>query len=309
MKKEELKNCIMIYNPVSTGFNLKSISNIAKVIKEYNLTPYALASTYSGNLIELVKQVDDEKNIILTIGGDGTVSEAYKALADGNQKGVYAHIPTGTTNDMAKNYDVISKTPETITEDILNGEITTLDTFKVNDQIAAYTAVQGYLAHVPFITPHNLKKSLGYASYVISAGKDLLKKPIKYDISYNIDNEYGRDNFILTSVSNSKGFAGVNLFNEAKLDDGKIEILMIKEATPKIILKVFNDFIHNKIDLNKYSEYILYKQAKEIELKFNDIFPNYAIDIDGEDSKIKPTENNDTIKFSVGEKIKVLKRK
>ena len=110
MKKDNLKNCIIIYNPVSTGFEENSVNLIAKTVKDNNIEPYFMKSMYEGHVKELVKEADDKNNLIITLGGDGTVSEAYQALNEIKQKGLYSHVPTGTTNDMAKNYMLLLKT-------------------------------------------------------------------------------------------------------------------------------------------------------------------------------------------------------
>ena len=157
MKKEDIKKCEILYNPVSTGFKEKNLNVIAKKIREKGIIPNFEKSMYEGHLIELVKEKDDYNTLILTLGGDGTVSEAYKAYNKIDQKGLYAHVPTGTTNDMAKNFSVKYKDADKITEDILNGEISLFDSYKMNDEIVSYTSVFGYLAHVPYVTKKEMK--------------------------------------------------------------------------------------------------------------------------------------------------------
>lgn len=72
---------------------------------------------------------------------------------------------------MAKNYEVKENEPDKIVMDILNGKVTMFDTYSINGQIAAYIAVFGHPAHVPFVTDPKLKKRFVYAEYIISAGK------------------------------------------------------------------------------------------------------------------------------------------
>ncbi len=307
MENFKIKNCVIIYNPVSTGFNILALDKMVKVIKEHDITPWVTKSIHHGNIIDLVKKVDSNDTLVITLGGDGTVKEAYTALNQIEQKGVYAHIPTGTTNDMARNYDVKHKKPYKIIEDILNGEIKTFDTYSINGQIAAYTAVFGYLAHVPYVTPAYLKKRFKYAGYLMTAAKEMLIKPTEYDITYKIKGVSKRDNFILGAVSNSKGFAGINLYNNASLSDGKIELLLIKNMDSKLIMKIAKDFINNKVDLSKFSEYITLLQANEIKLTFNDNFPKYAVDVDGENSKIIPSYADRDLVFKMERPVRILK--
>ncbi|MEG2351567.1 MAG: diacylglycerol kinase family protein [Bacilli bacterium] len=309
LKKEDLKNCVIIYNPISTGFKENDLNLIASTVKGKGYNVDFAKSMYSGHVIDLIKQADAKNTLIITLGGDGTVGEVYKGLSQIKQKGIYSHVPTGTTNDMAKNFNIINKEPDLVVRDILDGNIKQFDTYTVNGVPAAYCSVFGYCAHVPYITTPALKKCFGHGGYVIAAMKDFLKGPEQYNITYSDTTTTGNDDFILGAVSNSLGFAGINLYKNAKLDDGLIELLLVKKVNISTIAKVFKDFLNNRVDLEKLNDIIVSKQASKISLTFNDEFPNYPFDIDGDKANVFPTKENPTVDFMVGKKIKVLIRK
>ena len=189
MKKHNIKDSVVIYNPISTSFKKESITKIASTLKNHGITPEFEESKYQGHLIELIKDFDKKDRLIITLGGDGTVSESYIALNEITQEGIYAHIPTGTTNDMAKNYNVRYKDADKILEDILNGEITELDSFKINNEVVAYISLFGYLSHIPYATNPFLKKKLGHLGYVLTGLGDMIKNPIpsKFNVRYETD--------------------------------------------------------------------------------------------------------------------------
>ena len=60
-------------------------------MKENNIIPNFKKSMYESHLIELVKESDDNDTLGITLGGDWTVGEAYKAYNKIDQKGLYAH--------------------------------------------------------------------------------------------------------------------------------------------------------------------------------------------------------------------------
>lgn len=307
--KDNIKNCIIIYNPVSTGFNKNDIDKIYNTTKHYGLNSDFLKSNYQGNLIKLVKEADDYNTLIITLGGDGTVSEAYRAYNDIHQKGLYAHIPTGTTNDMAKNFDIRFRKCDMILNDILNGEEVMFDSYKMNDEIVAYTSVFGYLAHVPYVTSRNMKKYFGHLGYVLSAFPYIIKTPKKYNILYETDNNKEVVSCILGAITNSKGFAGIDLYKNASLNDGKLELLLVKDANPKLIASLVKDYLKNDINLKKYENSLTIDSSSKIKLTFNENYPDYPIDNDGEKSKQIIDDNKNTITYEVANKIKVLKRK
>lgn len=295
MTKHNIKKCEIIYNPVSTGFKENDINLIAKTMKENNIIPNFKKSMYEGHLIELVKESDDNDTLVITLGGDGTVGEAYKAYNKIDQKGLYAHVPTGTTNDMAKNFDVRYKDADKIVKDILNGDVELFDSYKMNDEIVSYTSVFGYLAQVPYVTNKNMKKRLGHAGYVLSAFPYIIKSPEHYLIEYETDNIIGQANCILGAITNSKGFAGINLYKNVSLNDEKLELLLVRNANPKLIASLVSDYISNTIDLNKYKDYLIMDSSSNIRLTFKETYPKFAFDNDGEKSNEIITYGNDTV--------------
>lgn len=278
-------------------------------MKENNIIPNFKKSMYEGHLIELVKESDDNDTLVITLGGDGTVGEAYKAYNEINQKGLYAHVPTGTTNDMAKNFDVRYKDADKIVKDILNGDVELFDSYKMNNEIISYTSVFGYLAHVPYVTNKNMKKHLGHAGYVLSAFPYIIKSPEHYLIEYETDNIIGQTNCILGAVTNSKGFAGIDLYKNVSLNDGKLELLLIKNANAKLIANLAKDYVKNDINLNKYKDYLIMDSSSNIRLTFKETYPKFSLDNDGEKSNEIITYGNDTIIYKPAKKIKILKRK
>ena len=311
MNKQKINDCIVLYNPVSTSFKKDSIEKISRILKTYNINPEFEESRYEGHLINLIKSADKENRLLVTLGGDGTVSEAYRALNDISQQGIYAHIPTGTTNDMAKNYNVKYKDADLILKDILDGEIKFVDSFKINNEIVAYISLFGYLSHVPYATNPKLKKNLGHLGYVIRGLYDMAKNPIpsKFNVSYETDNLKGNETCILGAISNSVGFAGIDLYRDVKLDDGKIELLLIKELSPSLIASVAKDYFKNDINLAKYKEHIVTDKSSKIKLTFEgDKFPKFPFNNDGEKSNILPTYKDNEVTIEIAKPIKVMKK-
>ena len=312
MKNHNIKDAVVIYNPVSTSFKKSRSAKITNTFKKYGIPPDFEESKYQGHLIELIKDIDKKDRLIITLGGDGTVSESYIALNEINQEGIYAHIPTGTTNDMAKNYNVKYKDVDKILEDILQGEITALDSFKINNEIVAYISLFGYLSHIPYATNPFLKRKLGHLGYVITGLGDMIKNPIpnKFNISYETDTKKGNETCILGAISNSIGFAGIDLYKDVKLDDGKIELLLVKELNPSLIATLAKDYFKNDIDLRKYREHIITDSTSKIKLTFEgDKLPKHPFNNDGEKSSVLPTYYYNEFTIEMAKPIKIMKSK
>ena len=304
-----IKNCKVIYNPISSGFNEKMLDDIKIVNNYYGIDTILLPSEYKGHLIKLIKNNDDENSLIVTLGGDGTVNESYKAYNEIIQYGAYSHIPTGTTNDMAKNYNVSSNDTKQIMDDILNGELVSLNSMKINNEACAYVSAFGYLSYIPYTAKSWMKKYFYHAGYIMSAIPDLLKGPSKYDVSYNVDGIKGTERCILGAITNSNGFAGVDIFPYADLQDNKIELLLIRTLSPSLIKDIFKDYIKKDIDLSKYKDHILTLSGRNIDLEFNNNYPNHYFDNDGEKSSIYVDKENNKVNATLGNNVNVLRRK
>lgn len=308
--KKDLNRATIVYNPISTGFKEDDLIKIELELKKQGIKPDFRASYKAGSVIDIIKENDSKDNLIITLGGDGTVSEAYQAYNEINQQGLYAHIPIGTTNDMAKNYGVRYQDKELIVRDILNGEENLLDSFSVNGKIASYISTFGYLSHIPYVTSRPLKEKLGHRGYFIRGLYEMATKfPIKYDITYKTDNKCDNTSCYLGAVSNSIGFAGITLYPNADITDGMLELLLITSVNPKMIFDLLIKYTKDKINLKEYADYLVLDTSKEISLTFNNNFPKMPLDNDGENSLIVPNNENRTIIYKPEKKIKVLKRK
>lgn len=154
-----------------------------------------------------------------------------------------------------------------------------------------------------------MKKYLGHKGYILSAFPYIIKKPEKYLVEYETDNIKGTANCILGAVTNSKGFAGIDLYNDIKLNDEKIELLLIKELNANLIMNLTKDYLRNDIDLKKYKDYLIMDSSKNIRLTFKERYPEFNFDNDGEKSNQTLTYGLDTANYSPAKQIKVLKRK
>lgn len=210
---------------------------------------------------------------------------------------------------MAKNFDVRYKDADKIVKDILNGDVELFDSYKMNDEIVSYTSVFGYLAQVPYVTNKNMKKRLEHAGYVLSACPYIIKSPEHYLIEYETDDIIGQTNCILGAITNSKGFGGIDLYKNVSLNDEKLELLIVRNANPKLIASLVSDYISNTIDLNKYKDYLIMDSSSNIRLTFKETYPKFAFDNDGEKSNEIITYGNDTVIYKPAKKIKILKRK
>ena len=301
-----MKTCSLIYNPVSSGFNNYNLEKICELIskKGYNLK--LMKSEYSGHVTQLVKEAN-KGDLTISMGGDGTVGEVLKGYQGIKQNSYYSHISTGTSNDIAPNLGLLKKDPIKSAELILNGEPCEMDLISVNENPFAYVSCFGFLTNVPYETDYELKKKYNKMGYVIRAFKhDIFKSIPDYKIKYIIDGVEKETTCVLGAVSNSKGFGGVDVYKDVKIDDGLFEVLFVKNINLKNLLKLIKEYFQNSIDLTNYSDIITCVKTDNLKIEFLDKVPAHPIDNDGDRVDFKLDNENRYLDYHYDGKIKML---
>ncbi len=113
-----------IVNPASRSGQGKKYWNQIEFYLKENAIPYCShISTHSGHVAELMTALthnitdSDEKLVIIVLGGDGTINEALQGISRFD-KITLGYIPTGSSNDLARDLG-ISKDPIKTLEHLL----------------------------------------------------------------------------------------------------------------------------------------------------------------------------------------------
>lgn len=293
------KVCSIIYNPNSSGVKgTKVVDEMCKIL-EVNYDVKTYKSDGPGLGTKYAKEANKDSDLIISLGGDGTFDEIIRGICSSEQKAIISHIPMGTTNDLGKTFNLVGN-PINSLKKILLGKETTLDILTINDIPYAYVAAFGYLTCIANDTPDNLKKALGKSAYVLYGGTQTLKKPEVYNLKYEINGKKYRTDCILGAISNSKGFAGFEFYNDFKLNDGKFEVMFVPNM-PKIeMAKALKSIAINKKTIEDNPSIIVHKNVSNIKIKF-DKNPTDNWTLDG-DKQVLPKE----VEIKVGKQIKVL---
>ncbi len=273
-----LKRCVVIYNP-NSGKHLKYkfMSQFKEILNEYGYEVTIYYTEYKGHATEIVMNLD-YADLVLSIGGDGTFNESIAGNFKRENRLVCAHIPVGTTNDigvmMGYGKNMISNLKMT-----LEGEVKNVDICLINNKPFIYVASIGKFADIPYETPRELKKRLGYFAYVKEGLKSFFNKTKMYDITYEIDGIEYRGLFSFVIVSSANRIAGINNFyKDVKLDDDRFEVLLCNFSKQTDIIKSL--YFLTLYDVEKVPGIHFYK-TNNIKFRFAET-PKKAWCIDGE---------------------------
>lgn len=200
-------------------------------------------------------------DMLLCAGGDGTLSQCLQGLMQSENKIPIAYIPAGSTNDFAKCLGIPSDTSDALRW-ILNGVPTRCDIGALNQRFFTYIAAFGAFTNVTYETSQQIKNILGHSAYLLNGLMQITSlRSQRMRIEYNGTSI--EDDFIFGMVTNSASVAGLLSMNDFLLDDGVLEVTLIKKPANIVQLrKIVLSLINISEEINK--EYVKFFRTDKI---------------------------------------------
>lgn len=272
-KTTMVKKILFIVNPISgAGKN----NPLEKYIEERFGNPdfsYKIVHTERpGHATDLSKTaVAEGTDIIVAVGGDGTVNETARAII--GTECALGIIPTGSGNGLARHL----KLPFNIKKAIDNigvGKFIKIDTATLDDKVFLSMAGVGYDAHVAKKFAKAGKR--GFLTYFKIVSSDYKGyKPRKYKLI--LDGKTIKRTAFMVSFANSNQFGNnTSIDPNAKLDDGYIDVCIVRKVPMIRLPFVLPLLFIGKFDKTFYIEII---RAKTITIKRK---KGKAIHLDGD---------------------------
>lgn len=218
-------------------------------------------------------------DLIMVVGGDGTVHEVVNGLIDGGHKTPLAIFPAGTVNDFATAMQ-IPRDPDAFVQMIRRFDVRPVDVGKVEDRYFFNVLAGGILTDVAYKTPSESKTLLGQLAYIINGALDLPNQLFNViPITIDADDVHIEDDVLLFLVSNTTSVGGFRcLAPDASFEDGLLDVLVVHrqgilELLPLLVQLMNGDHVAN----SKVS----YFQARTVRISSRDQ-TRVPLDLDGE---------------------------
>ena len=247
-----------------TEFDVSAEQIIKKKKKNNKLNEVEVKKTeYKNHAKELAEefvQRNEKDKTIIVCGGDGTLNEVAQ-ITDQTDTGL-GLIPCGTGNDFSKilNYKNFKL------EDTFSITKKPIDTVRVNGKLCVNITSLGYDTEVLSLAYKYLEKNpkLGKRAYVkavISSMKNIKPESLKLDIVKSNGEKIEKTGKYLISAICNGGYygSGFNPAPEAKIDDGIINLVLVRELS-------FFEFIP-MIYRYKVGKHATAKSLEEIDVK------------------------------------------
>ncbi|MBQ3053239.1 MAG: YegS/Rv2252/BmrU family lipid kinase [Clostridia bacterium] len=291
------KRLLLIANPCSGKAKMKTqLMSVVEIFSaaDYEVTVYPTKCRGDGTH-RASKIAQDEYDLVVACGGDGTLNEVITGIMESNVKVPIGYIPSGTLNEWSSGLGIARNIVDAA-KDIVNGKETLLDIGKFGDKYFSYTASFGAFTSASYSAAQDVKNVLGQAAYFFEGIKSIGNiKPIH--LKFKTEDREIEGDFLFGAISNSMSVGGIVKFDESvvKLNDGYFEVLLIKN--PDNVLKLqplIDGILRHELDRDGMEFF----HAKEITVTQGE---DVSWTLDGEfcqgEEEIKITNINNAVKF------------
>lgn len=266
-----MKNLLLIVNPVTAKAAMTPC--IIDIVDKFEKAGYDVKvhiSKSKGDVTEYVAENGASFDVVVCAGGDGTLNETITGVLRLDTRPKIGYIPSGTTNDFAKSWGIPQK-PLEAAQAIIDKEPRKVDVSTFCGRPFVYVSAFGAFTKASYSTPQELKKSLGWAAYILEGIKTLPDiRPFKMKFEYDGGEVEGE--FLYGMISNTTHVGGFDLKmkDEVSLEDGLMELILIHKPSsavdnPKMITAV--------VTQDMSSEFITFVHTKHIKFTSEESLP------------------------------------
>lgn len=260
------KKILLVVNPVAgKGTASKDLNQIKENFEMSGFEVETKITTPEHSAEKIVANPNSTEDIIVAVGGDGTLNEVVNGITKSNKDVKLGFIPYGTTNDFARTLNIPTDR-FFLSKNINDFNYTKCDTGKFNEKYFNYVSAFGVFAETSFSTSRKEKNKFGRLAYIKTGTKNFIETNEQaYHLKVTLDNEEIEGEFEYGSVSNSKYIGGFQLFkeNEIDIDDGEFEVILIKKTKNKAeLLRTYT-----KLAMQVRDENVIYAKSKNITIQ------------------------------------------
>lgn len=207
---------------------------VVERLRELGCEPRLVVSPAIGGCVEIAREAEAE--MVVAVGGDGTLGEVCRGLLDRARPATLGVIPAGTGNDSARVLGLPLE-PREAASVLLEGEDRPVDLGEINGRPFMGIAVLGFAGDVGRVvnrwkSRHSPACLLGKHMYPAAALWLLARRPPGLAARVETAERGSAECDVFTVlVGNQPGVGGVFLpCPEARTDDGKLDVCTIRAS-------------------------------------------------------------------------------
>lgn len=224
-----MKKLLFIINP-KAGLK-KNKHYIDEAVAVFEEAGYKVGIKYTKKRADgtnIAKEYGDKVDLVVCMGGDGTLNEVMQGMIEGDVNTPLGYIPAGSTNDFATSLGLKSD-PKEEAEFIVSHGTKPLDLGKFNGRYFVYTASAGIFTKTSYATPQDLKNRLGHFAYILTGVRELFHiRRLKLKIE--LENSTFEGKYIFAAINNATKVGGIMKLdkNMVEFNDGVFELMLVE---------------------------------------------------------------------------------
>ena len=233
-------HALFIYNQAAGQANTeKALAAVLPEISVHVKELQIIQTEREGETTEICREWGERTDLVIVLGGDGTVHEAINGLAELEIRPILGILPGGTCNDFSR----MLRIPQNLAraaKSLMQGKTQLLDVGKVNDHYFLNFWGVGLVADTSTNIDAGQKKVLGKLSYFLSALKTM-QAAEPFHFTLEADEHRLKGEAVMILVMNGQ-YIGTNQipFPNMKIDDGLFDVLIVRGSTFGSLIEVFN---------------------------------------------------------------------
>ena len=277
-----MEKAVLLYNPKAGNRQIHDqIDYIAERMQKMGYELRLFRSPDKGSITEYIKAHISEQNtdLILISGGDGTLNECINGLAQKQLDIPLAILPLGTANDFAYSAHIPNDVAGAL-DLIEKGELRYVDIGKVNALYFLNVCNMGLFSGISHVMDLELKKKFGKLAYYVK-GIEELQNYQAMQLKVNINDQVIENEYVLVLIFNGKAAGGfTKLAKEANIEDGVFDFIGIKKVEMHEIPLLFLKILQGEHLKDPNIDYFI---SDKIEIECRNAHRQFITDIDGEE--------------------------
>ncbi|MDZ5713175.1 diacylglycerol/lipid kinase family protein [Jeotgalibacillus haloalkalitolerans] len=192
-----------------------------------------------GDAEHFCRQHGEEVELVIVMGGDGTVHESINGLAPLDKRPVLAILPAGTCNDFARSLNIPLNLKQAAELIAFSGIEKEVDLVATDRRYFSNFWGTGLIANASESIDETSKGMFGRFSYYMSALRTLSEQdtfPFKLELDDRVVEEEG----VMLLFMNGKSIGATEFPMESiQMDDGLLNVIVVKEAGFTLLKEIF----------------------------------------------------------------------
>ncbi len=232
------RRCALLVNPTSgKGRYQHAVPAVQARLSAGELEVTRMQGADGDEAADLAKQaVEDGYDLLVVMGGDGTVHLAVQSVA--TSKTALGVIATGSGNDVARYLDLPRRDPVAAADVVARGFTRTMDLARAGTTYYVTVLAAGFDSLVNE-RANAMTWPSGQMRYNLATLAELrVFEPLSYTLE--LDGERRQLEAMLVAVGNGPSYGGgLRMCEGALLDDGLIDVVIIKPISKFELLRVY----------------------------------------------------------------------